>query len=123
MELIRRARKGGTTKGGCPILQQIYARLCIVLYLHYNTVQKHNNKGRSKITRNLIKPCINFSEYIWISRYKGGKWTLKAHCCLTHRLLLVITKGLEVWESFRLLIKGQNALAPTLMLCIHESLK
>ena len=36
---------------------------CIVLYLHYNTVQKHNHKERSKTVKNLTKPYINLSEY------------------------------------------------------------
>ena len=36
----------------------------IVLYKssHYSTVQKHNNKERSKTMRNLTKQCINLSE-------------------------------------------------------------
>ena len=51
---------------GCPLLQQIYAWHYIVLYSHYSTVQKHNNKERSKTMRNLMMPCINLSEY-WTS--------------------------------------------------------
>ena len=53
-------------KEGCPILRQIYAWHCIVLPLDNNTVQKHNNKERSKTIRNLTMPCINLSEY-WTS--------------------------------------------------------
>ena len=51
---------------GCPILRQIYAWHCIVLSSHYNTVQKHNNKERSKTMTNLTNACINLSEY-WTS--------------------------------------------------------
>ena len=38
----------------------------IVLFSHYNTEQKHNNKEQSKAMRNFKKPCINLSEY-WTS--------------------------------------------------------
>ena len=51
---------------GCPILRQIYAWHCIVLTSDNNTVQKHNNKERSKTIRNLTMLCINLSEY-WTS--------------------------------------------------------
>ena len=51
---------------GCPILRQFYAWHCIVLSSHYNTVQKHNNKERSKTMKNLTNACINLSEY-WTS--------------------------------------------------------
>ena len=51
---------------GCPILRETYAWHCIVLSSHYNTVQKHNNKEKSKTMRNLTTPCINLSEY-WTS--------------------------------------------------------
>ena len=51
---------------GCPILRQIYAWHCIVLTSDNNTLQKHNNKERSKTIRNLTMPCITFSEY-WTS--------------------------------------------------------
>ena len=55
---------------GCPILRQIYAWHCIVLTLNNNTVQKHNNKERSKTIRNLTMPCINLSDY-WTSVTEG----------------------------------------------------
>ena len=59
---------------GCPILRQIYAWHCIVLPSHYNTVQKHNNKERSKTMRNLTNACINLSEY----------WTSMRFACKLH---------------------------------------
>ena len=66
MELVRKARKEETTKGG---LSNTLTNLCMALYLssHYNTVQKHNNKERSE-----KKPYINLSQY-WISMNKGGR--------------------------------------------------
>ena len=60
---------------GCPILRQIYAWHCIVLSSHYNTVQKNNNKERSKTMRNLTKPCIILSEY-WTSMRYFGKFQI-----------------------------------------------
>ena len=63
---FKAGRRIGTKMEGCPILRQIYAWHCIVLSSHYNTVQKHNNKERSKTMRNLTNACINLSEY-WTS--------------------------------------------------------
>ena len=51
-----------TDSEGCSILRQMYALHCIVLSSHYNTLQKHNNKERSKTMRNVTKPCINLSD-------------------------------------------------------------
>ena len=51
------------THEGCPIPRQIYTWHCIVLSLHYNTVQKENHEERSKTMRNLTKLYINLSEY------------------------------------------------------------
>ena len=51
------------TREGGPILEEIYAWHYIVLFSHYNTVQKYNNTERSKTMGNLTKPCINLLEY------------------------------------------------------------
>ena len=76
----------------------------IVLSSHYNTLQKHNNKERSKTMRNLTKPNINLSEY-WTSmevtpffcEFTPGPSCLKANWHLTRVSFSCLQKHNFLW--------------------------
>ena len=93
---------------GCPILRQIYAWHCIVLSSHYNTVQKNNNKERSKTIRNLTKPCINLSEY----------WTSMNSCTVVPQDHLAFSKVMhpKQWRSFALFSCCRKKLTPIVVM-------
>ena len=62
---------------GCPILWQIYAWHCIVLYPPNNRLTIQYNRERSNTIECNTMPCINLSEY----------WTILLLSCLEHNLL------------------------------------
>ena len=70
-----------------------------------NTVQRHNNKERSKTIRNLTMPCINLSEY-WTSMRH-------IHCNGLHNISsqnakkrLVIFTTVSDQASFKVMLQG-----------------
>ena len=53
---------------GCLLLRQIYAWHCIVWSLHYNTVQKRNNKERKQNNEKFNKACIQNCKFVRVCR-------------------------------------------------------